>query len=151
MAANLSATHDVGRSTFLLEVALDRARMKQRLAAALLAQRVERGGGDARRFPQPAMAQLLGYSLRQYQRLEDPDDPNLPTWNNIEAISAKLNLNASAIFGEDEPVEEPPAPATPPSDDLLFQKVEALETAVEALRTEIREALGLPSTRRAAS
>lgn len=148
MAANLSATRDGGRSTFLLEVALDRARMKQRLAAALLAQRVERGGGDARRFPQPAMAQLLGYSLRQYQRLEDPDDPNLPTWNNIESIGDKLGLNASELFG-DEPEGEQPAATPPLTTDEVLQRLDRIERTVESLVQVVTEALDAGAGRQA--
>jgi hypothetical protein len=106
MARHLAATSSGGRATFLLEVALDRARMKTRLAGVLAEERARRGGGDARRYPQPQMAQLLGYSLRQYQRLEDPEDPSLPGWNDLERIMEILELDASAIFGDrDEAVD----------------------------------------------
>jgi hypothetical protein len=47
------------------------------------------------------MAQLLGYSLRQYQRLEDPEDPSLPGWNDLERIMGRLELDASTIFDDD--------------------------------------------------
>lgn len=36
----------------------------------LLERRAALGGGDPKRFPQPRMAELLGVSLRQYQRWE---------------------------------------------------------------------------------
>lgn len=101
MARHLAATHDGGRATFLLEVALDRARMKSRLAGVLNAERAKRGGGDARRFAQPEMARLLGYSLRQYQRLEDANDPSLPSWSDLERIMELLDLDATQIFGAD--------------------------------------------------
>jgi hypothetical protein len=97
----MAATRDGGRATFLLEVALDRARTKARLAGVLLQERARRGGGDARRFPQPQMAALLGYSLRQYQRLEDPEDTSLPGWNDLERIMGRLELDASTIFDDD--------------------------------------------------
>ena len=103
MARMMSATRGDARATFLLEVALDRARLKQRLAETLLRERVERGGGEARRFPQPRMAELLGYSLRQYQRLEDPNDASLPTWTDLERIADRLDLDASEIFGDPTP------------------------------------------------
>lgn len=101
----MSATLNDARATFLLEVALDRARLKQRLAEALYRERVLRGGGEARRFPQPKMAELLDYSLRQYQRLENADDPNLPSWNDLERIADRLDLDAAALFGDAEDEE----------------------------------------------
>lgn len=108
--------------------------MKERLAAVLLAERAKRGHGDARRFAQPAMADLLGYSLRQYQRLEDPDDPNLPGWSKLEAIADKLGLEASGLFGDD--ADAPVSTATngtPPlhADPALRQMVE--EVVADAL------------------
>jgi transcriptional regulator with XRE-family HTH domain len=103
MARHTSATLHDARATFLLEVALDRARLKQRLAEALHRERVRRGGGDARRFPQPKMAELLGYSLRQYQRLENSEDPNLPSWNDLERIAEVLELDAGELFASEEP------------------------------------------------
>lgn len=112
MARNLTATRDGGRATFLLEVALDRALVKQRLAAALLAERERRGGGDARRFPQPQMALLLGYSLRQYQRLEDGNDQSLPSWSDLDRIADTLGLDAGELFGEVSREDGPPAPAS---------------------------------------
>jgi len=41
------------------------------LALVLRQGRAALGGGDATRFPQPRMADLLGVSLRQYQRWEN--------------------------------------------------------------------------------
>lgn len=102
MTRQMSATRRDGRATFLLEMALDKARMKARLAAVLADERRQRGNGDPRRFPQPEMAALLGYSLRQYQRLEDPDDPSLPTWDDLTAILAKLERDPAEIFADDE-------------------------------------------------
>lgn len=119
MARHLAATPHGGRATFLLEVALDRARMKARLAGILVAQRSERGGGDARRFPQPEMARLLGYSLRQYQRLEDANDPSLPSWSDLERIMGILDLDAAAIF---EPYDDE-QPSTLVSRDVELQEL----------------------------
>lgn len=113
MTRSLSATGNGGRATFLLEVALDRARIKQRFAKLLYDERVRRGGGDARRFPQPEMAQLLGIGMRQYQRWEDPDDGSLPYWRNIEAIGEKLDVDVSDLFNAVQQLEpeESPEPA----------------------------------------
>lgn len=61
-------------------------------------ERVRRGGGDGRRFPQPVMADLLGYSLRQYQRLEDPGHPSLPPRRKLELIARRLGLDTSRLF-----------------------------------------------------
>lgn len=145
MASNLSATRDVGRATFLLEVALDRARMKERLAAVLLAERAKRGHGDPRRFAQPAMADLLGYSLRQYQRLEDPDDPNLPGWSKLEAIADKLGLEASGLFGGDADAQVSTATNGEPlqlDESVLRQMVEeAVEGALAETNALLRRLL----------
>lgn len=161
MARHTSATVNGGFSTFLLEVAFDRAGVKRRLAAALVAERTRRGGGDARRFPQPEMARELGYSLRQYQRLEDPDDPNLPSWKNVEAIAEKLGLDTTVIF-DDGVVDEQ---VTPSSDaetiaalreevGRLQQEVQASRQDTQAGRREVKQLLerveALLETRRSA-
>lgn len=52
------------------------------------------------------MAQLLGYSLRQYQRLEDPADQSLPRWSELERITRELGIDS--LFTEDEVEEEQP-------------------------------------------
>lgn len=131
----MSATSGGGRSTFLLEVALDRARLKQRLAETLIDERTRRGRGDARQFPQPQMADLLGYSLRQYQRLENPDDPNLPTWSGIEAIAERLSIDAADLFASAETPDTPltDAAESAPDEALLRRLVaEEVATALEA-------------------
>jgi transcriptional regulator with XRE-family HTH domain len=105
MARQMSATRRDGLATFLLEMALDKARMKARLASVLIEERTKRGHGDARRFPQPEMADLLDYSLRQYQRLEDPDSESLPNWDTLTRILDLLGRPSSDIFGDDEEAE----------------------------------------------
>jgi transcriptional regulator with XRE-family HTH domain len=132
----MSATPLGGLSTFLLEMALDKARMKGRLAAVLQDERRIRGRGDARRFPQPEMARLLGYSLRQYQRLEDPDDGSLPTWDALTEILTKLERPQSDIFGEEETDEQPAEePAVSPDRPAAAGAEEArdLRVLVDAL------------------
>lgn len=124
----MTATPGVTRGTFLLEVALDRARVKQRLAAALTRERERRGGDDARRFPQPKMAELLGYSLRQYQRLEDPDDPSLPRWDDLEKIADKLGLEGDELFGD--ATAEPTTPEV--ASDAREARLDQLEARLEA-------------------
>lgn len=124
----------------MLEVALDRSRMKERLADALIQERTRRGGGDARRFPQPKMAELLGYSLRQYQRLEDAEDGGLPSWENLDAIAEKLGLSPSDLF-DDDPGQ--PARRAEPAPDLTarLQKVEERLSKSEALLRRIAKAV----------
>lgn len=132
----MSATRRDGRATFLLEMALDKARMKARLAAVLADERRQRGNGDPRRFPQPEMAALLGYSLRQYQRLEDAGDPSLPTWDDLTAILTKIERDPSEIFADDELALEAAvesAPAVSPESGLAA-KVAALSE--QAARTD---------------
>lgn len=118
--------------------------MKERLAAVLLAERVKRGHGDARRFAQPAMADLLGYSLRQYQRLEDPDDPNLPGWGKLEAIADKLGLEAAELFGDsDAPISTATNGAPLPLDQPALRQMveEAVEGALAETNAMLRRLL----------
>lgn len=139
MTVMLAATTGGGRATFLLEMALDRARLKERLAARLFAERAARGHGDARRFPQPEMARLIGYSIRQYQRLEDPDDQSLPSFADLERIAGVLEFDVADLFADDDRVE-----VTPSSDDEIAElraEVAAALRQVEAERAEIREQL----------
>lgn len=131
MARHMSATPLVGLSTFLLEMALDKARMKGRLASVLVDERRKRGHGDAKRFPQPKMAELLGYSLRQYQRLEDADDGSLPSWDDLTEILAKLDRPPSDIFGDDEPVSR--AATAPRLEGAAAEEARDLRILVDAL------------------
>lgn len=129
-------------------MALDRARLKQRLSAALIKERTQRGNGDARRFPQPKMAELLGYSLRQYQRLEDPNDGNLPSWDSLETILDKLGLSSDDIFGGDDAtdVTTPPTPLLPGEGGVaaaevheLLDEVRQVHAELGQLRDEVRQ------------
>lgn len=135
----MSATWSGGRARFLLEVALDRSRMKERLADALIQERTRRGNGDPRRFPQPKMAELLGYSLRQYQRLEDPEDGGLPSWENLDAIAERLGLNPADLFDDASAAK----PVVEPEPDLRarLQKVEERLSKSEALLRRIAKAV----------
>lgn len=140
MARLKSATRDGALSTFLLEVAFDRARMKKRFAAALLEQRAERGGGDPRRFPQPEMAALLGVGLRQYQRWEDPEDPSLPYWRNLEQIAEELNVDVAEIVGSDQqPVSVDDIPDDPEAPEA--DRLGRLEVEVREMRLLLEEVL----------
>lgn len=140
MARHVAATRDGGRATFLLEVALDRARTKARLAAILRSERAQRGAGEASRFPQPEMARLLGYSLRQYQRLEDPDDPSLPRWNELERIMGELGLPASEIFSDDVPASSARATADDGVQATLRRVLDQLQE-LQAGQAEIADRL----------
>lgn len=106
--------------------------MKARLAAVLLAERTRRGGGDPRRFPQPEMARLIDYSLRQYQRLEDENDSSIPTWNVLERIMGILDLDPSVIF----------APAEEEEDQPTEDQMVALREEVAEVRAMVAELLG---------
>ena len=102
----MTATRDDVRSTFLLELALDRAHLKKRFAALMLSGRTKRGYGDARKYPQPEMARELGVSLRQYQRWEDPDHPSMPTFPGVTKLCERLGVDTSILFTEPEPEPE---------------------------------------------
>lgn len=144
MASNLSATLAGTRATFLLELALDRAHLKARLAARLLDERTRRGMGDARKFPQPKMADLIGYSLRQYQRLEDAEDSSMPSFADMEEIAAKLEFDMAELFA-DEPEETPAEDVTPspsPGDvGELRRELAHLRGALQRAQDETRQSL----------
>jgi hypothetical protein len=84
------------------------------------------------------MAALLGYSLRQYQRLEDPDEGSLPLWEDLTQILAKLGRPDSDIFGEDADAADPaesldlePIP-NPPNPDLA-EELAALGAKIDRI------------------
>lgn len=109
MTRPMSATWNATRSTFLLEVALDQARVRQRLAAALLRERGKRGRGDARKYPQPEMARLLNLSLRQYQRIEAGE--SMPRWRTLEQMADRLDITVADLIGDsDEAISEAAVP-----------------------------------------
>jgi transcriptional regulator with XRE-family HTH domain len=138
----MSATTLDGLSTFLLEMALDKRQMKERLAAVLLEERKTRGHGDPRRFAQPAMAGLLGYSARQYQRLENADDASLPVYSDLIEILEKLGRPTSDIFGEEDVEPETlDEPASSVSEDVRLGRLESTLERVLGLVQEVRDGL----------
>lgn len=80
--------------------------------------REELGGGDAKRFPQPRMADLLGVSLRQYQRWERGDSQ--PSVHAIERIRRALD----AEHGREDTAS-------------IEAQVVALQAEIQALRAEL--------------
>lgn len=124
--------------------------MKQRFAAALHDARRKRGGGDASTFPQHKMAEEIGYSLRQYQRLENPNVADLPPWTKIEKIADQLDLDLSTLFADPEPANG----ATPSADvRLLFRSIRedlaGVLVLVEQLESRLRQAEHLSEEDRA--
>jgi transcriptional regulator with XRE-family HTH domain len=128
----MTATRERARATFLLQVALDEARTRQRIAAALLAARARLGGGDARRFPQPKMAEVLGVSLRTYQHWEAAE--TMPRWRNLEEIADRLEVDVSELVGSGDAGQ---ATESDGSRDLQRQILEELS----ALRADLRRLL----------
>lgn len=80
--------------------------------------RVELGGGDARRFPQPRMAELLGVSLRQYQRWERGS--SRPSARAVERIKQTLADDKSGGHMHD-----------------VVKQVTSLQIELRELRTEL--------------
>jgi len=80
--------------------------------------RVQLGGGDPKRFPQPRMAELLGVSLRQYQRWERGDSQ--PSLRAVERIRRTL----AEEQGRDDTAS-------------IARQVESLQTELRALRAEL--------------
>lgn len=149
VGAKLAATGTGGLSTFLLEMALDEARLRERFAAALLDWRKRRGGGDAERFPQLEAARELGAGYRTYQHWEAAD--HLPRrWADVERILELIGATNSDLFAEDEP----PAPielegaSDDPSQEPLLAELAELRTAiarVEAGLARLADRLEPPS------
>ncbi len=81
--------------------------------------RVQLGGGDPKNFPQPRMADLLGVSLRQYQRWErGSSHPSARAVERIErALAGKQARDEVAAAGNG--------------------RVESLEAEIRALRAEL--------------
>lgn len=131
----MTTTIDRARSRFLLEVALDQERIKQRLARLLREHR------ESQR-PKPSQLQVsleLGdvVSYRQYQRWEAAE--SMPEWKQLEAIAVYLGIGVDDLLDDDE-VDELPAEVTrlrevpradgvAPTDEI----VAALEKMVELL------------------
>ena len=85
------------------------------LSTVLRQGRAELGGGDATRFPQPRMAELLGVSLRQYQRWER--GVSMPRARDAARIRATL--------------------ARPAHEPTLRAELAELRSQVDALRAEL--------------
>lgn len=88
------------------------------IADLLYEGRVQLGGGDPKRFPQPRMADLLGVSLRQYQRWESGDSH--PSARAVERIRR-------ALAGEQ----------ARSGDAGIAERVESLQSEIRALRAEL--------------
>lgn len=116
-----SATTARQRATFLLEVALDEARIKERLAAALRKWRGPRSQLDVYRE--------TGLSYRQYQRLENAQ--SLPRWRTLEELAERTGIDMAEIVGGDEEAEA----AEPTRDD----EIHALREELGEVRGELAE------------
>jgi transcriptional regulator with XRE-family HTH domain len=88
------------------------------LADLLREGRKRLGGGDPRGLPQPRMADLLGVSLRQYQRWERGS--SRPSARGLERIARTLDAERQ----DDGTV-------------LLAKQVESLQAELRALRSEL--------------
>jgi DNA-binding transcriptional regulator YiaG len=86
----------------------------------LRAGREQFGGGDPRRFPQPRMADLLGVSLRQYQRWER--GASQPSARAVERIKR-------ALAQDQQQSREHTA--------SIVLQVESLQIEIRALRAEL--------------
>lgn len=133
----MTATNARHRATFLLEVALDAARINEQIAGRLRAER------ERRHLTQEKMAPLVGLSLRQYQRLENGQ--SMPRWSNIEQIAAALDLDVSALL-EAEPGDEaePVAGASGGTAGFDDARLERMEGQIAEVRTLVLELLGRP-------
>jgi transcriptional regulator with XRE-family HTH domain len=145
---------DIGGS-LLLELALDRARLKERFAAMLIAERTQRGLGRAREYPGRVMAAELGIEYRQYQRWEKADDPSMPTIPKMLAVCEKLERDPAELFGDPEPKPEEEdkfaliLEAIQAQTQAEEERYERFEERFQALETAIREKRSPPESHRA--
>lgn len=149
--AQLTATRSYGAASFLLEMALGEAQLRERFGRALFDWRKRRGRGDAKRFSQAAAAGELEVSLRTYQHWEAAK--HLPrSWADIEAVCEAIGVDAAVILG-DAPAEEPRhlRAVSPGSEDPLDRLEERLTAALEVVQEAQAELLALRESRRAAS
>jgi transcriptional regulator with XRE-family HTH domain len=82
------------RSTFLLEVALDQERLKQRIAQVLRQHRASLGPG----YPQERVAPLYSVSFSTYQRWER--GISMPRWNQLEKIAEVTGLSVAELVDD---------------------------------------------------
>lgn len=88
------------------------------IACVLREGRVQLGGGDPRRFPQPRMADLLGVSLRQYQRWER--GASRPSARAVERIERALSGEQAQDAAQ-----------------AVARRIESLEAQLRSLRAEL--------------
>lgn len=88
--------------------------------------REQLGGGDPKRFPQPRMADLLGVSLRQYQRWERGDSQ--PSLRAVERIRRTL---------AEEQAREDTAGVDLRLEASIALQIESLQSEIRALRAEL--------------
>jgi transcriptional regulator with XRE-family HTH domain len=82
------------RATFLLEVALDQERLKQRIAEVLRRER------ERRHITQMVVAtDLEQLSYRQYQRVENGQ--SMPRWKALEELAGYFDISLSDLLGEE--------------------------------------------------
>ena len=146
----IAATNNRALSTFLLEMALDEAHIRERLAALLLAERAKRGGGDARRFPQPRMAALIEVETRAYQDWEA--GVRIPKWSNLEKIAEVLKLEVADLVGDSvQPlVEEPKTQKAAVTEEAFRREVRGQLEAILAKVEAVQARLGDGESRKAA-
>lgn len=110
----LSATTRAVRSRFLLELALDREKLKANVASALRNYRGANDDGIPVRVTQEALRRRLddrmhaagtgSVSSRTYQRWEGAE--TLPDWDSLDAIAEELGTTVPDILGYDEVTAE---------------------------------------------
>lgn len=82
------------RSTFLLEVALDQERLKQRIAERLRDYRQSLGPG----YPQEKVAPLFGVGFSTYQRWERA--VSMPRWTHLERMAEVMRIDIAELVGD---------------------------------------------------
>lgn len=113
-------------ATFLLEMALDQARIRQRIAERLTAWR------ESKNLIQPDAARVLGLSARQYQRLEKAQ--STPRWRTIEQVAERMEISVADLIGMEELASLPASSQPPRTVDLDDERFERLFAELQILR-----------------
>lgn len=136
-------------ATFLLEMALDQERVRQRIAARLLAWR------QSKNLIQPDAARQIGISNRQYQRLEAGH--STARWATIDMVADGLGISVEDLIGEGASgvparADSPPKPSLRLDDDrfaLLLAELTLLRSGqveIQASQEQIERRLDALAT-----
>lgn len=121
------------RSTFLLEVALDQERLKQRIAGRLREYRQSLGPG----YPQERVAPAFGVSFSTYQRWER--GISMPRWAQLERIADVIGIDMVDLVGGDAIPEVAAGAADAPFDERILALLDAMDRRLRRIERQLEK------------